>query len=156
MSSAILRGIIDIQSEEITRLMTLVDHLTVCLEQCQNREKAALQRCSELEIAVNQVSATKLRADGSVLGSTASVCKDALDSMIESSERCETLVLLPCSLLRCVLHSNILLLRPPAVFLEVEELRKQIQEVQYYNVFSIDLMHVPTLPLRVFLRFASC
>ena len=69
MSSAILRGIIDIQSEEITRLMNLVDHLTVCLEQCQNREKAALQRCSELEIAVNQVSATSLRADSSVLGS---------------------------------------------------------------------------------------
>ncbi len=96
MSSAILRGIIDIQSEEITRLMALVDHLTVCLEQCQNREKAALQRCSELEIAVNQVPATSSRADGSMLYSTASFCKDALDSAVESSERCETLVFVPC------------------------------------------------------------
>ncbi len=138
MSSAILRGIIDIQSEEITRLMTLVDHLTVCLEQCQIREKAALQRCSELEIAVNQVPATSLRADGFALGSTASVCKDALDSVVESSERCETLVLVPCSLFRCDLYSNSLLFRPPAVFLEVEELRKQIQEVLKCLLDSLD------------------
>ncbi len=29
--------------------MSLVEHLTGCLEQSQSREKAALQRCSELE-----------------------------------------------------------------------------------------------------------
>ena len=50
-STAILRGIVDVQAEEMVRLMSLVEHLTACLEQSQAREKAALQRCSELEIA---------------------------------------------------------------------------------------------------------
>jgi hypothetical protein len=66
-SAAILRGIIDVQAEEMTRLMSLVDHLTACLEQSQAREKAALQRCSELEIAAAaQVPAASWRAGHSL------------------------------------------------------------------------------------------
>ena len=66
-SPAILRGIIDVQAEEMGRLMSLVDHLTACLEQSQAREKAALQRCSELEIAAAaQVPAASWRAGHSL------------------------------------------------------------------------------------------
>ena len=66
-STAILRGIIDVQAEEMVRLMSLVEHLTACLEQSQAREKAALQRCSELEIAAaTQVPAASWRAGHSM------------------------------------------------------------------------------------------
>jgi hypothetical protein len=82
-SFAILRGITDVQSEEIDRLMNLVEHLTGCLEQSQSREKAALQRCSELEIALaSQVSAASSRTSESCPPALASCAasKDALDS----------------------------------------------------------------------------
>ena len=66
-STAILRGIVDVQAEEMVRLMSLVEHLTACLEQSQAREKAALQRCSELEIAAaTQVPAASWRAGHSM------------------------------------------------------------------------------------------
>jgi hypothetical protein len=86
-SSAILRGIIDVQSEEIDRLMNLVEHLTGCLEQSQSREKAALQRCSELEIAVaSQVSAASRRAIESSPPDLASCAasKDTPDSSVSA------------------------------------------------------------------------
>jgi hypothetical protein len=92
-SSVILRGIVDIQSEEITRLMSLVEHLTGCLEQSQSREKAALQRCSELETTVsNQASAASRRACEAfapVFDPSASDM-DALDSP-DAKARSETL-----------------------------------------------------------------
>jgi hypothetical protein len=92
-SSAILRGIIDIQSEEISRLMTLVEHLTGCLEQSQYREKAALQRCSELEIAAtSQVTTASWRSSEDIppASSSSAVSKLALDSPV-ATERGETL-----------------------------------------------------------------
>ena len=69
-SPAILRGIIDVQSEEIGRLMSLVEHLTESLEQSQFREKAALQRCKELEIHATSSSAAARRASEAFLPSS--------------------------------------------------------------------------------------
>lgn len=89
--------------------MSLVEHLTGCLEQSQCREKAALQRCSELEVSVsNEVSAASRRAyeTSPPVFFTSAGSLDAADSP-DAKERSET---------------------PPAVFVEVEELRKQIQE----------------------------
>ena len=89
-SSVILRGIVDIQSEEITRLMSLVEHLTGCLEQSQSREKAALQRCSELETTVsNQASAASRRACEVFAPDPSASDMDALDSP-DAKARSET------------------------------------------------------------------
>ena len=93
-STAILRGIIDIQSEEIARLMSLVEHLTGCLEQSQSGQKAALQRCSELEIATaSQVSVASWRTVESFPAASASsaAAVAALDTP-DTKERSDTLV----------------------------------------------------------------
>ena len=95
-SSAILRGIIDVQSEEISRLMTLVQHLTACLEQSQYREKEALQRCNQLEIASSsQVSAASAHASEIFPPalSSSGACRASLDNRLDSpaaTERGET------------------------------------------------------------------
>jgi hypothetical protein len=76
-SPAILRGIIDVQAEEIGRLMSLVEHLTESLEQSQSREKAALQRCKELEIHATSSSAAARRASEAFLPSSPAAGADA-------------------------------------------------------------------------------
>jgi hypothetical protein len=76
-SPAILRGIIDVQAEEIGRLMSLVEHLTESLEQSQSREKAALQRCKELELQSTSSSAAERRASEAFLTSSLAAGADA-------------------------------------------------------------------------------
>ncbi len=67
--------------------MSLVEHLTGCLEESQCREKEALQRCSELEMAVlNQASAASRRS-GDTFPSVSCTSVDALDSAASQDEK---------------------------------------------------------------------
>ena len=98
-SAVILRGIIDIQSEEIGRLMSLVEHLTESLEQSQSREKAALQRCKELEIHATSSSAAARRASETLLSASSAADMDAFDPPDEKE-----LLEMQAHLLFCLLH----------------------------------------------------
>jgi hypothetical protein len=132
-SLAVLRGIIDIQAEEITRLMSLVEHLTVCLEQSQIREKAATQRCSELEmVAANQVASSSRCASEifSSASNSSAIVTGASDTLNARSETLEFTLSFASDI---VLFTLICTFRPPAVLIEVEELRKQIQEASLFS-----------------------